>query len=105
MPRRTRNRPAPAKNGPIRGNAADDNGGGIFNAGSFTLNNSLIASNQAIGTNGSALTDRGDVGDGGGAYNTAALTLTNTAVSGNPPPGGGPNGTDGAPQPAPYSGG
>ena len=49
-------------------------GGGIFNEGSLTLNNSTISANIAI--------------DGGGIFNAGTLTLTNSTVSSNRVGGG-----------------
>jgi hypothetical protein len=61
------------------GNTSDVNGGaGIFNAGTLTLNNSIVSGNLA------------QFG-GGGIHNTGTSTLNNSTVSGNVgnPPGGG----------------
>jgi len=56
----------------INGNSADD-GGGIHNNGSLTLNNSMVASNATTSANNG----------GGGIYNTNALTLNHVIVDNN----------------------
>ncbi|MEJ2353928.1 MAG: choice-of-anchor Q domain-containing protein [Anaerolineales bacterium] len=54
----------------ISGGMVREDGGGIFNAATLTLNRSTVMSNTA------AL-------DGGGIYNTGTLTVTNSTLSGN----------------------
>src|SRR5262249_332844 len=48
-----------------------DPGGGIYNLGTLTLNNSTISGNSANGSNGNA----------GGIYNAGVLIITNSTVS------------------------
>ena len=77
---------------------SSNGGGGIFNSGTLTLINSLVANNKAllgggIYNNGGVVTitdstisnNRADVGDGGGIYNASLsqLQLTNTTISSN----------------------
>jgi autotransporter-associated beta strand protein/predicted outer membrane repeat protein len=58
------------------GEAANDNGGGVSNAGTLTLTNCDLTGNSAGG-------------DGGGIYSTGTLTLTNCTISGNSAGSGG----------------
>jgi len=99
-------------------------GGGIYNSGTLTLNNSTVSGNRAGdgGTGGSGgnggrggdgapffvggaggrggdggLGGRGgDGGDGGGIYNAGTLTLNNSTVSGNQAGNGGVGGPGGS---------
>ena len=52
------------------GNEANQYGGGIFNAGTLILKNSLISNNQAAG-------------DGGGLWNAGAANIINSTISNN----------------------
>lgn len=74
-------------------------GGGIYNAGTLTLNNVTVSGNRATGPNLGA--DGGEA-FGGGIYNadTGTLTLNNSTVSGNTATGGDTDGSE-----APGSGG
>jgi uncharacterized repeat protein (TIGR01451 family) len=64
-----------------------DDGGGIYNAGTLTLNNSTISGNTAEG---------GDIyEDGGGIYNEGTLTLNSSIISGNTADSGGGISSDG----------
>jgi len=56
-------------------------GGGIYNAGTLTVNNSTISGNTASSPSG-----------GGGNYNTVTLTVTNSTISGNTETEGGGGG-------------
>ncbi len=70
-------------------------GGGIYNVGTLTLNNSSILSNTASGSFGGGLKNEGtatlnnstlsgnSADYGGGIYNRAILTLNNDTLSGN----------------------
>jgi CSLREA domain-containing protein len=87
------------------GGAADDgaNGGGIYNQGTLTLNDSAVTNSQAGGggvggTGGSAQQGGmgGTGGDGGGIYNTGTLTLNGATISGNSAGAGGAGGAGGA---------
>jgi hypothetical protein len=49
---------------------ADESGGGIYNEGALTINDSAVANNSAGR-------------DGGGIYNEGALTITNSIIDGN----------------------
>jgi hypothetical protein len=70
--------PMMLSNSLISGNATDGRGGGIFNDGRLTINNTTISGNRA----GKAGTSGG--GGGGGIHNYFGwLTLNNTTVSGN----------------------
>jgi len=61
----------------VRNNFTDIWGGGIFNSGMLTLNNSTVSDNEASF-------------QGGGLYNTGTMVLNNSTVSGNlGGPGGG----------------
>ncbi len=79
----------------VQDNTAGDNGGGICNRSSLSLDHAVISGNCALGTNGSAGTDNGDVGNGGGIYNTSTLTLANALIRGNSATGTGIPGADG----------
>ena len=57
-------------NSMLSGNSADDGGGGIYNSGALTVANSTLSGNSA---------DDG----GGGIYNSGALTVANSALSAN----------------------
>ena len=62
-----------------------ENGGGIFNAGTLTLYDSIVSSN-ASGAGGGAISgfgSGGNGGNGGGIYNASTLILHNSTVSGN----------------------
>ncbi|NJL01778.1 MAG: CHAT domain-containing protein [Spirulinaceae cyanobacterium SM2_1_0] len=67
------------RNGSLTGG---DEGGGINNAGSLTLNNSIVSDNQISGP------PAGDQGDGGGINNTGSLTLNNSIIRNNQLAGG-----------------
>jgi hypothetical protein len=61
-------------NSTVSGNAAEDDGGGIYNSGTLTLTNSTVSGNTADDTDPS----------GGGIYNNSGTaTLTNSTVSEN----------------------
>jgi hypothetical protein len=86
-------------------------GGGVYNAGTLTLNNVILTGNSVLGGQGAngvpgpTVGTPGGVGgdgSGGGIYNAGTLTLNQTAVSGNSASGGvggnggnGPSGSDG----------
>ena len=82
------------------GTGGDAKGGGIYNAGTLDLKNTLVDANQAAGGTGSAGTSwysgglpgsAGGVGGnglGGGVYNAGTLTELNVTVSGNSAEGG-----------------
>ncbi len=88
-----------------------DNGGGIYNEGILSMNNSYIEHNQ--GNNGGGIYNTGTLtmshcyiehnqgNNGGGIYNTGTVTLTNCTIDNNLGANGpdGPNG-DGASQSA-----
>src|SRR5262249_44576380 len=59
-------------NSTVSGNSADYAAGGIANAGTLTVVNSTLASNQ-VGLHGYA----------GGLYNVGTATLANSTISGN----------------------
>jgi CSLREA domain-containing protein len=61
-------------NSTLSGNSAGLYGGGIFNAGTLTINNSTLSGNSANFGSGS---------DGGGIFNAGPLTITNSTLSGN----------------------
>jgi CSLREA domain-containing protein/uncharacterized repeat protein (TIGR01451 family) len=67
-------------NGKLSDIIANDQGGGIFNAGTLTLTNSTVSGNTVNGT---------QPDQGGGIYNSGSLTVTNCAFSGNTAGGGG----------------
>ena len=69
------------------GQVTGDNGGGIKNSGTLTLDSSIVRNNSAISTNGVNFDYIG--GDGGGIYNDANLTVTNSTISGNSANNGG----------------
>ncbi|MBR8840300.1 MAG: hypothetical protein DSM106950_41495 [Stigonema ocellatum SAG 48.90 = DSM 106950] len=58
------------------GSVTDDNGGGIKNSGTLTLDSSIVRNNSSRGSNSS-------VGDGGGIYNSGTSTVNNSTISGN----------------------
>ena len=64
---------------------ADKNyeGGGIFNAGSLTLNGVTVSGNNAIGSNALSVASDSTQALGGGIYSTGTLTIQNSTVSGN----------------------
>lgn len=69
----------------VTGNATghgDGDGGGIYNEGTLTLNETTISHNSTAAGDDTAGTD---AGDGGGIYNAAGahLTLTSSTVSSN----------------------
>ena len=81
-------------------------GGGIYNSGTLTLNNSIVSANTAnygggISNGGGISTLTGTLtindsmiignssGDGGGIYNTGILTINNSTVSANTADSGG----------------
>ncbi|NEO55449.1 MAG: DUF4347 domain-containing protein [Okeania sp. SIO3B5] len=55
------------------------NGGGIYNSGTLTINNSTISGNSANDGGGIYYLGIG----GGGIYNTGTLTISNSTISGN----------------------
>ncbi|WP_414585934.1 choice-of-anchor Q domain-containing protein [Scytonema sp. PCC 10023] len=59
----------------IADGSAGDNGGGIKNSGTLTLNNSIVRNNTATLNSGSTY--------GGGIYNTGILTLNNSTIRDN----------------------
>jgi hypothetical protein len=89
---------------------AVNNGGGIFNAGTLTLNRCTLAGNSAIGTTGSTGASgyptncgsgspggTGAMGAGGAIYNQGTLTVNECTLAGNLAQGGtGGEGGDGA---------
>jgi hypothetical protein len=98
--------PCPAETG--------NNGGGISNAGTLTLGNSVVTSNKAsagtlprtnvliaciifmggVSCPAEPGQSAGEGGSGGGIYNTGQLTVDHSTISGNAAGAGG-NGTDG----------
>jgi predicted outer membrane repeat protein len=54
--------------------ADDRGGGGIRNAGTLTVNSSVISANTTVGS-----------GDGGGIYSTGTLTVTDSTLSAGQP--------------------
>jgi hypothetical protein len=74
------------------GNGSDGVGGGIYNAGTLTLNNCTVAANSSVGGLGGSTQINGANGGnatGGGIYNAGTLTLNNCTLSGNSIGGGG----------------
>jgi CSLREA domain-containing protein len=65
--------------------ADNDNGGGISNTGTLTLNRCVVSGNATTGTTAGT-------GKGAGIYNNNDLTLNNCTVSGNVSTGGDGNG-------------
>ena len=64
----------------VSGNSVDRAGGGILNSGTLTINNSTLSGNRAAPL---SLYD-GGFGDGGGIYNNEGrLTINNGTLSGN----------------------
>jgi hypothetical protein len=61
--------------------ASPQNGGGIFNGGTLTLNNAIVSGNYSAAIYNSS--GYGYGGYGGGIHNGGTLTLNNTTVSGN----------------------
>jgi CSLREA domain-containing protein len=61
-------------NGILNGSANNHEGGGIFNAGTLTVANSIISGNSATGLPNNA---------GGGISNTGTLTISASIISGN----------------------
>jgi hypothetical protein len=59
----------------IRGGGAA-NGAGVYNSGSLTMHNSVVANN-------SCFSQLGDGGGGGGIYNAGTLTANNCVISNN----------------------
>lgn len=57
------------------GKVTNDNGGGIYNSGTLTLDNSIVRNNTATNSSNNAY--------GGGIYNTGTLTVNNSTISGN----------------------
>ncbi len=53
-------------------------GGGIYNLGTLTLNNSTVSDNSVSNS-----TSKGAGGNGGGIYNSGMLTVSNSVVSNN----------------------
>ena len=82
--------------GPALGaNGGSVSGGGVLNAGTLTLLNTIVSGNQAIGGVGEANATAGGAGGdakGGGVYNSGTLTLTNTIVNGSNSATGGQGG-------------
>ena len=56
-------------------------GGGLYNSGSFTVENSTIRNNRTA--DGPYHPCGSDGGDGGGFYNSGLLTITNSTISSN----------------------
>jgi hypothetical protein len=67
-------------------------GGGIYNAGTLVMNNSVVSGNSA--GDGQEGFGGGNGGNGGGIYNAGKLTLTRCTISGNSSGNGG-NGISG----------
>ncbi len=65
------------QNSLLSGNTGSHGGGGIYNLGALTVQNSLLSTNQAYGLLGLV------IAYGGGIYNRGALTVTNSTLSGN----------------------
>jgi CSLREA domain-containing protein len=69
----------------VDGGASGGHGGGIYNAGTLTLNNCAVTNSTTgnggddAGTGGSG----GHGGDGGGIHSTGTMTLTNSTVMSN----------------------
>jgi CSLREA domain-containing protein len=79
-----------------------ESGGGIFNAGTLKVTNSVIAANSATGLGGGIYSQTGTLTltnstfssnaasiAGGGIFDSASLTVTNSTFSGNTTPGSG----------------
>lgn len=66
------------------GNAGEDDGGGIYNLGNLTLNNSTV-SGSIVGADRGCRLDDFDLlcAEGGGIWSLGALTLIDSTVSGN----------------------
>jgi hypothetical protein len=64
----------------LQGGVAE-HGGGVYNAGTLTINNSVISENLA--TERSFFPPMRLYGFGGGIYNTGTLTINRTTISGN----------------------
>jgi len=62
----------------VNGKTTLQYGGGIYNAGALTLQDSTLANNQASYTSYNS-----GKSQGGGIYNTGALTVTNSLLEGN----------------------
>ena len=61
----------------IRNGNIINNGGGIYNAGILTINNSTICDNRSYSTTGNSTLS------GGGIYNSNTLTINNSIINGN----------------------
>ncbi|MBI4498413.1 MAG: hypothetical protein HY689_10985, partial [Chloroflexi bacterium] len=76
-----------------KGNAASNNGGGIYSSGMLTVSQSTISGNSAaygggISNTGDLTASQGTISGnsasyGGGIYNTGTLTVSQSTVSGN----------------------
>ncbi len=83
------------KNIIITGGKVSDDGGGITNAGTLTLNNSTVSNNTAanrgggifntgtLTVNNNTLSGNSATNHGGGIYNNSQLTANNNTLSGN----------------------
>jgi len=63
-------------------NGLSGSGGGVYNVGTLTINNSTLSGNAAVGDLGQCFFPP-CYGTGGGIYNIGALTINNTTLSGN----------------------
>ena len=78
----------------IKKGVADDEGGGIYNNGTLTINNTILSNNSAgsgggisnygiVAINNSTLSGNSTGGSGGGIWNNGTLTIDNSKLSGN----------------------
>src|SRR5664280_2473956 len=79
-------------NGGTFENGGDGTGGGIYNAGTLTVNNSPLANNSGTGGRGA---HGAGPGSGGGIYNAGTLTVNNSTLANNSGNGGGDAGGNG----------
>ena len=77
----------------LRDGGGESEGGGIYNAGSLTLNNCVVANNTARGTD-AAVNQEAEAGQGGGIYSSGTLLVQNSTFTSNSAAGGEGNPND-----------